>query len=34
MESDKSGHGSDHILRVYNLAIKFAEAEGDKTIVS
>lgn len=32
---DKSGHGFDHIMRVYNLSIKFAEAEksADKDIV-
>ena len=32
---DKSGHGFDHIMRVYNLAMKFAETEisADKNIV-
>ena len=32
---DKSGHGIDHVLRVYNMAIKFADIEkADKNIVS
>ena len=32
---DKSGHGGDHVLRVYNLALKFADIEkADKNIVS
>ena len=32
---DKSGHGFDHIMRVYNLSMKFAETEksADKNIV-
>lgn len=35
MDGNNNGHGNDHIKRVYNLAIKFAEAEGaDLTIVS
>ena len=35
LSEDKSGHGSDHVLRVYNLALKFADIEkGDKDIVS
>jgi len=34
LDSDSSGHGSDHVLRVYNLALKFAEMEGaNKEIV-
>jgi len=34
MEGEKSGHGMDHVNRVYELALKFAEAEGaDKEIV-
>lgn len=33
--NDKSGHGNDHVLRVYNLAIDFAEKEGaNKEIVA
>ena len=32
---DKSGHGGDHVLRVYDLALKFADIEkADKNIVS
>ncbi len=35
MDGNNNGHGNDHIKRVYNLAIKFAKAEGaDLTIVS
>lgn len=35
LNEDKSGHGMDHIERVYNLAIKFAKEEkADKEIVS
>ena len=35
MGKDKSGHGSDHVLKVYNLALKFADIENaDKNIVS
>lgn len=34
MQSEDSGHGNDHILRVYNLAMKFANIEGgDKDII-
>jgi len=34
LSGDKSGHGFDHIMRVYDLALKFAEDEkADKTIV-
>ena len=27
LENDNSGHGMDHIIRVYNLSLKFAELE-------
>lgn len=27
LQNDNSGHGKDHVLRVYNLSIKFARAE-------
>ena len=34
MKNDDSGHGNDHIMRVYNLAMKFANIEGgNKDIV-
>lgn len=34
LKDDKSGHGNDHIIRVYNLATKFAENENvNKEIV-
>lgn len=34
LSNDQSGHGFDHIMRVYDLAMKFAEAEkADKTVV-
>lgn len=28
LSGDSSGHGADHVLRVYDLALKFAETEG------
>ena len=28
LKSDQSGHGCDHVIRVYNLALKFAEEEN------
>ena len=28
LEKEDSGHGFDHVIRVYNLALKFAEIEG------
>jgi HD superfamily phosphodiesterase len=28
MSSDKSGHGIDHIDRVYNMAMRFCDTEG------
>ena len=35
MSKDKSGHGTDHVSRVYDLAIKFARAEhADEKIVA
>lgn len=34
MENEDSGHGNDHLIRVYDLAMKFANAEGgNKDIV-
>jgi len=34
LSGDNSGHGFDHIMRVYDLALKFAKTEkADKTIV-
>ena len=35
LKNDNSGHGIEHIERVYDLAMKFAESEKcDKTIVA
>ena len=35
MKEDKSGHGMEHIMRVYNIAMKIAETEKcDKTLVA
>jgi len=35
MDSDNSGHGMDHIIRVYELALKFADIEkANKEIVA
>jgi len=33
LDKDKSGHGFDHVSRVYTLAIKFAEQENAKSIM-